>query len=66
MPRFNKGDKVHVSVIDGTVRRKMLLVVEEVVDNKSRGAIEYKLKGEDGKSYKEGVLFREKDLRRDR
>jgi hypothetical protein len=63
MPRFREGDKVRISVMDGAVRSKIILVVEKVVDNKSRGTIEYKLKDKDGKSYKEGALFREKDLR---
>jgi hypothetical protein len=54
-----------MSVIEGNIRKKLVLTVVKSRYSPAKGYTEYQLKSEDGQLYK-GAWFREKDLRRDR
>ncbi|KAF2177834.1 hypothetical protein K469DRAFT_601474, partial [Zopfia rhizophila CBS 207.26] len=64
--RFEKRDKVHMSIIQSGARTKGTFTVLKSRLHSSKAYYEYQLVDSDGRAYKNGAWIREKDLKMDK
>ncbi|KAF2278299.1 uncharacterized protein EI97DRAFT_250235 [Westerdykella ornata] len=62
-PRFQKGDSVHMSIIENGIRRKGTFKIHKGRYNGTGGFWEYQMLEDGSRLYNNGAWVREKDLK---